>query len=187
MSVGKFSFDFIQHDSTLSSLSPVEPLSLCPAFEGQGENVTKQVTMRYITELKNILADDIKALGWSFKLIDERIFGSMQLSPELMTYGPGYIQKFNNIKGDEIERNNFASDLRTKFSESFEEAETAREVMEAFCDKMVKSFDGTQSLHDQLYKRCMDESWRFQAFINDASTTHFEFSIVPMRGQTCSN
>ena len=76
---------------------------MCDAWP-EGETKTKSITMRYINELKTTLGNDINAGGDCYQVIKTRIYGSMQLTNELLTYGGDWIQKWRTIEGDAIER-----------------------------------------------------------------------------------
>ena len=60
--------------------------------------------MRYINELKTALGNDIIDNGNCFRVISQRIYGSMQLSQDLIQYGGVWLQYFTNLEADAIER-----------------------------------------------------------------------------------
>ena len=53
------------------------------------------VNLAYISELGNIFYQDFMDQGWCFKLVEERIYGGLQLSDSLLDFGDG-LQRWAN-------------------------------------------------------------------------------------------
>jgi Notch-like protein len=160
----------------------IPAVSMCPMFT-EGEETTKSISIIYISELKNTLEADIIAQGDCYQVIRQRIYGSMQLSEELVTggYAAAWLESFKNHAANEQDRTDYAAEVKTAFGDAFNDCEAASCVIDAFCNDLVKvdSMSGTDNLYGQLYRRCQNEAWRFQSFIHDGSTDHCQFTIVP--------
>ena len=173
---------------------------LCEAWDLSALPVlNKTLTMKDIVQLRDDLGENIVNLNNEnndpsyvscYKVIKTRIYGSMQLSNELFLgpnggHAPTWLKKFKNIEKNENKRADYAEKVKNAFYESFLDCDKGSCIVGKFCYNLVRIFDGTDALFDQLEERCLTEGWRFQGFINDGSTKYCEFSIVPMSFEGC--
>jgi len=76
---------------------PMPVMPVCQRHE-VFEETTKSLTMKAIKDLATLFYDDINAKGKCFDLIEKRIFGSLQLSRDLMENGKTFLDGFQNIQ-----------------------------------------------------------------------------------------
>jgi len=152
-----------------------------------GEDKEIQVTMKYISDLSKTLGDDIKNKGKCYNLIRKRIYGSLQLSPSLMTHGRDFLDHFANCDSNEQHRNTYATCVKSQFKESFDECETTACAVEYFCehlmwDCMTSNHGGySEEFKNELKHVCMNDGWKFQEFIVNKNTDSCKFEIVPIQ------
>ena len=79
-----------------------------------GETVEREITLSYLNQIANTLEADIINEGWCFKVIKDRIYGSMQMSEDLMTYGPSWVTHWRDIASDETVRSGSGGSKRQK-------------------------------------------------------------------------
>jgi len=170
-------------DSSNMSTGPI-PIPNCSDAEPFVPSNTS-VTLRYINEIATLLSDDVKIRGQCWTFFKERIFGSLQLSEDLLVDGPKILQEHNNIESDAFAAMDNASKVKGHFMDAFGDCEEASCMAEYFCENY---FDGSygsgtysESTSKQLKKICIEEGWRFQDLIQNGSLDGVcEFSIVKM-------
>jgi hypothetical protein len=165
---------------------PVKPQE-CPTWPA-GATVEKTITLQYVTDISDMLRDDIVNQGWCYKVIESRIYGSMQMTAELMSMAPAWIQHFEDVESDLTTRTKYANDIRDAFFNSFTVGNTASSILNNFCEELTALLGGNTNLKTQLYDRCLNDRWRFQGIINNGNLDHCEHTIVPASSgsNTCS-
>jgi len=163
---------------------PMPVMPVCQRHEVFQET-TKSLTMRAIKDLATLLYDDINAEGKCFDLIEKRIFGSLQLSRDLMENGKTFLDGFQNMHGDASARNSWALQLKEWFRDSFDECENSSCVAKGFCENvMMNSFTlkaaTTEGFKNEMRNACENDAWRFQEMINTEDLSACNFDLVPM-------
>jgi len=171
---------------------PVKP----PQCEAYANPVItdKAITVAYVAEMGSILEADVNGYGWCTKLIEQRIYGSMTVSRDVITYAPEWLDHFDSLKDSETSyvanRATYAVAVKTAFKESFEGTCTSSScVIRNFCNKLIKEtgLTGGSGINSLLVDQCISEGWRFQEFIKTGNTNSCEFDFVPIPYADCSS
>lgn len=163
---------------------PMPVIPVCQRHE-VFEETTKSLTMKAIKDLATLFYDDINAEGKCFDLIEKRIFGSLQLSRDLMENGRTFLDGFQNMHQDAAARNNWALQLKEWFRDSFDDCDNSSCVAKGFCENiMMNSFTlkaaTTEGFKNEMRNACENDAWRFQEMINREDVSACNFDLVPM-------
>jgi len=174
---------------TPTETGSVQPnIPVCDGYP-EGETGERTVTLSYINELGNKLADDIRSDDSKIvNLWEKRIIGSMFLSRDVLDWGSEWLDMFENMRNNAMYADGMASATKSAWTDSFVDCEEASCVTDKFCyakTLMIPGCDDNSDLFDQVYHRCKNEAWRFNDFIMDGDMSHFTFSIVPMSSASC--
>jgi len=127
-------------------------------------------------------------------MIEQRVYGALQMSRELVTYGTGLLDYFDKLKSDTLERTKYADYMKGEFTEAFSNCDSGKCVVEELCKKLPDTGPNKGStqatwtkLKGQIVSNCMNEAWRFQDMIMTGNTTSCEFNYVPVAYSKCNS
>jgi hypothetical protein len=171
-------------------LTPQQPPKCDQYPEQPAEN--KTVTINYVYKLGRTLRQDILDQGWCLKMIEQRIYGSLQLSKGLMMYGTGLLDMFEKMRSDAIALTKYGDYIKSAFTEAFSTCDSGKCVVEEMC-KAIPNYGSNANSQDaewlkisaQLKANCDNEAWRFQDMIMTGNTTSCEFTYVPIAYASC--
>lgn len=173
-----------------SSSVPMPPM--CEDYPAAPDR-SVSLTMRDISNMTSMLAEDISALGPCYQMLRTRVIGRLGFSRELITDGP-IIQAFlDDLETNPSSAQAFSEDWRITFRDAFTDCEDASCIVTELCgvfseDTFSSEQDVSEQTVDRLRSACRDESWRFSDFIANQSLEGVcEFSFVPLAfAETCN-
>ena len=76
--------------------------------------------------------------GWCFKLVEERIYGALQLSESLLSHGDKFNSHFDRVRSDALYRDTYSKFVKREFKDAFETCGDSSCVVEVFCGELSK-------------------------------------------------
>lgn len=74
-------------------------MSKCPIFEDEAIG-SKTINLKYIQEMSQLLRQDIENQSWCYKVIRNRIYGSLQMTEEVLNMAPVWIKFFEEMNNN---------------------------------------------------------------------------------------
>merc|ERR1739848_762984 len=100
--------------------------------------------------------------GWCLKVIENRIYGSMQLSQSLLNYAGDWLNTWKMVNVDLVMLEAYSRRLQVYFKDAFANCAKGSCIGNKFCKSLVQDqlFDTDENLTMQLLARCKHEAWR---------------------------
>ena len=91
------------------------------------------INLAHIAELGNNLYDNFMSEGACFRLVEERIYGALQLSDSLLEFGDNFSEHFEKHRNDMLYKERYSKFVKSEFKDAFEVCGNSTCVVESFC------------------------------------------------------
>ena len=164
-----------------------------------GLNTEIPVKLSDIAKWANQISDSIINKSNFLDLIEQRIFGSLRLTWDLVDDAKSIMLHLDEIKNSDEANQNYAKYLKNAWLDSFLDCDSASCAVEKFCDSLVRlpsgknndnsldsktSNDWNSSTILGAVNACNRESWRFAQFMLEGNLDEqMIFDFVPFYSQ----
>ena len=164
-----------------------------------GLNTEIPVKLSDIAKWGNEISDSIANRNNFLDLIEQRIFGSLRLTWDLVDDAKSIMLHLDEIKNNDEANQNYAKYLKNAWFDSFLECDSASCAIENFCNSLVRlpssknndnsldwktASDWNLSTINGAAIACNRESWRFAQFMLQGNLDEqMIFDFVPFHSQ----